>query len=83
MLIPRNQRAGFCRNDIGDINVTLSGHEECVEGFVKDLLSRFTGDEERRVVSVPIDNIEAAAGGSVRCMLAEIHLPTAGNERNE
>ena len=37
----------------------------------------------RRIVSVPIDNIEAAAGGSVRCMLAEIHLPTAGNERNE
>lgn len=24
----------------------------------------------------PIDNIEAAAGGSVRCMLAEIHLPS-------
>ena len=34
----------------------------------------------RRIVSVPIDNIEAAAGGSVRCMLAEIHLPVAGNE---
>lgn len=29
------------------------------------------------VVSVPIDVIEASAGGSVRCMLAEIHLPTA------
>jgi hypothetical protein len=27
------------------------------------------------VVAVPIDNIEASAGGSVRCMLAEIHLP--------
>lgn len=27
------------------------------------------------VVSVPIDLIEASAGGSVRCMLAEIHLP--------
>jgi hypothetical protein len=36
----------------------------------------------RRIVSVPIDNIESAAGGSVRCMLAEIHLPMAG-ERTE
>lgn len=30
---------------------------------------------ESRIVSVPIDNIEQSAGGSVRCMLAEIHLP--------
>lgn len=29
-----------------------------------------------RVVATPIDNIEASAGGSVRCMLAEVHLPT-------
>jgi hypothetical protein len=28
-----------------------------------------------RIVSAPIDNIENSAGGSVRCMLAEIHLP--------
>jgi len=28
-----------------------------------------------RIVSVPLDRIEASAGGSVRCMLAEIHLP--------
>jgi len=27
------------------------------------------------VVSAPIDGIESSAGGSVRCMLAEIHLP--------
>ncbi|MDH4108797.1 MAG: arginine deiminase-related protein [Gammaproteobacteria bacterium] len=30
-----------------------------------------------RIVSAPIDNIESSAGGSVRCMLAEIHLPGA------
>ncbi len=30
-----------------------------------------------RVVTSDIRNIEASAGGSVRCMLAEIHLPTA------
>ena len=28
-----------------------------------------------RIVSAPIDNIESSAGGSVRCMLAEVHLP--------
>jgi hypothetical protein len=30
-----------------------------------------------QIISTPIDNIESSAGGSVRCMLAEIHLPTA------
>ncbi len=30
-----------------------------------------------RIVTAAIDNIEASAGGSVRCMLAEIHLPTS------
>lgn len=34
-----------------------------------------------RVVSAPIDNIELAAGGSVRCMLAEVHLPAEGVNR--
>lgn len=31
-----------------------------------------------RVLSATIDTIEAASGGSVRCMLAEIHLPKDG-----
>ena len=31
--------------------------------------------ENGRIVSAVIDNIEASAGGSVRCMLAEVHLP--------
>ena len=31
------------------------------------------------VVHRPIDDIEASAGGSVRCMLAEIHLPRQKN----
>jgi len=30
------------------------------------------------IVSAPIDRIEKYAGGSVRCMLAEIHLPRTG-----
>lgn len=29
------------------------------------------------ILSAPIDAIERSAGGSVRCMLAEIHLPTS------
>ena len=29
------------------------------------------------IISAPIDSIESSAGGSVRCMLAEIHLPRA------
>ncbi len=32
-------------------------------------------ESRARIVSAPIDNIENSAGGSVRCMLAEIHLP--------
>lgn len=34
-----------------------------------------TIEKHARIVSAPIDNIESSAGGSVRCMLAEIHLP--------
>lgn len=30
--------------------------------------------QNARIVSAAIDNIEASAGGSVRCMLAEVHL---------
>ena len=32
------------------------------------------------IIIAPIDNIEASAGGSVRCMLAEIHLPRESNQ---
>jgi hypothetical protein len=31
-----------------------------------------------RIVSAPINTIESSAGGSVRCMLAEVHLPRTG-----
>ncbi|NOR35559.1 MAG: amidinotransferase [Woeseiaceae bacterium] len=40
-------------------------------------------DENGDIVSVPIDNIEASAGGSVRCMLAEIHLPKDASDPDE
>jgi hypothetical protein len=32
-------------------------------------------EKHARIVTAPIDGIERSAGGSVRCMLAEIHLP--------
>jgi hypothetical protein len=35
------------------------------------------------IVSVPIDIIEASAGGSVRCMLAEVHLPKDQSDLNQ
>jgi hypothetical protein len=39
--------------------------------------------ENGRVLAVAIDAIEASAGGSVRCMLAEIHLPQGSNPGSE
>ncbi len=46
-----------------------------------DAEQRATLTANGRIVSSPIDNIEASAGGSVRCMLAEIHLPAKGASR--
>ena len=46
-----------------------------------DAEQRATLSASGRIVSAPIDNIEASAGGSVRCMLAEIHLPAKGASR--
>ena len=34
-----------------------------------------TLESNAEILTVPIDTIESSAGGSVRCMLAEIHLP--------
>ena len=34
-------------------------------------------EESASIISAPIDIIERSAGGSVRCMLAEVHLPSA------
>jgi hypothetical protein len=28
-----------------------------------------------KIVSIPLDIIEACGGGSARCMMAEVHLP--------
>ena len=45
-----------------------------------DEQQRATLAANSRIISVAINNIESSAGGSVRCMLAEIHLPIEGNE---
>ncbi len=41
---------------------------------------RATLERYGRIVSAPIENIEDHGGGSVRCMLAEIHLPKKGSK---
>lgn len=46
-----------------------------------DAEQRDTINANGRVVTAPIDTIEASAGGSVRCMLAEVHLPAQGASR--
>ena len=40
-----------------------------------DASQRATLQANAKIVRSPIDNIENSAGGSVRCMLAEVHLP--------
>jgi len=39
-----------------------------------------TIEANAKIVSAPIDQIESSAGGSVRCMLAEVHLPRVNTE---
>lgn len=59
------------RNDKGERVIALS--QRACESLAADQLAKLHANG--RVVSVPIDDIESSAGGSVRCMLAEVHLP--------
>ena len=66
----------------GNMLELRNSHGERVLAMSRQALDSLD-DEQRaaleangRIVSVPIDNIESSAGGSVRCMLAEVHLPT-------
>tara|TARA_B100000780_G_scaffold73414_1_gene49273 strand:- start:2361 stop:3305 length:945 start_codon:yes stop_codon:yes gene_type:complete len=45
---------------------------EALDATQLDTLSHFG-----KVISIPLDVIEACGGGSARCMMAEIHLPKA------
>ena len=79
--ITMQQMAGFAGNMLelasssGDALIVLSRSAEAVlTAGQRDTLARFG-----RLLPVSIDTIEAAGGGSVRCMLAEIFLPKAGD----
>ena len=60
-------------NSDGDALIAMSQQAlDCLEAGQRKLLSAHAD-----LVASPIDLIEAQSGGSVRCMLAEVHLPRA------
>lgn len=59
------------RNADGERVIAMS--QQAHESLSKEQLQLLEANGQ--VVTAPIDNIEMSAGGSVRCMLAEIHLP--------
>lgn len=61
------------RNDQGERVVAMS--QRAYESLDEEQLDKLGANG--RIVSVPINTIEMSAGGSVRCMLAEVHLPNA------
>ena len=61
------------RNADGERVIAMS--EQAYQSLSEAQRERFAANG--RIVSAPIDNIEQSAGGSVRCMLAEVHLPKA------
>ena len=65
------------RNNRGERVLAMS--RRALDSLDKD--QRAALEANGRIVSAPIDNIESSAGGSVRCMLAEVHLPS--EEANE
>jgi hypothetical protein len=61
------------RNHQGERVVAMS--QQAYDSLNEEQLGKLRANG--RIVSVPIDTIEMSAGGSVRCMLAEVHLPHA------
>ena len=61
------------RSSSGDRLIAMS--DQARDSLDDSQLSRISASAT--VISAPIEKIESSAGGSVRCMLAEIHLPTA------
>ena len=61
------------RNADGERVTAMS--QQAYESLSPEQRERFAANGH--VVAAPIDNIEQSAGGSVRCMLAEVHLPQA------
>ncbi|MCP4299885.1 MAG: amidinotransferase [Gammaproteobacteria bacterium] len=61
------------RNARGERVVAMS--QQAFDSLDGEQLGKFQANG--RIVRVPLDTIETSAGGSVRCMLAEVHLPKA------
>lgn len=61
------------RNDRGERVIAMS--QRAYDSLNEEQLAKLRANG--KIVSVPIDTIEMSAGGSVRCMLAEVHLPNA------
>ena len=59
------------RNSSGERVVAMS--QRALDSLDKDQLEAMEANGP--IVCAPIDTIEDSAGGSVRCMLAEVHLP--------
>ena len=59
------------RNDSGERVLAMS--QQAYDSLQADQLAVL--EANGKIVTSSIDNIEASAGGSVRCMLAEVHLP--------
>lgn len=78
--ISRAQMAAFAGNmlalESADGTQLLAMSARAEAGLTAE--QRETLGRHARIVAAPIDSIEDSAGGSVRCMLAEIHLPRRG-----
>jgi hypothetical protein len=59
----------------GPIIALSTRAEQSLTPQQRELLIKYSG----RLISAPIPTIETIGGGSVRCMIAEIHLPAAAN----
>jgi hypothetical protein len=62
------------KSESGDRIIAMSAHaRQALSDSQREIIG-----ENATILSTAIDNIERSAGGSVRCMLAEVHLPLAG-----
>ena len=63
------------KSESGDRIIAMSTHAcQALSDSQREIIGK-----NATVLSAAIDNIERSAGGSVRCMLAEVHLPLAGS----
>jgi hypothetical protein len=80
VVITRGQMGAFAGNMLAlrapDDGQLLAMSARAADSLTPD--QRATLERYARIVAAPIDSIEDSAGGSVRCMLAEVHLPRKG-----